>query len=130
MTSPLISRRSVLQSLACGFGSLALADMLHANNPLAARQPHHAPKAKRSIFIVLQGGPDLVDAVDDQRGLGGAAGPMMPFDDAHIFARERSVPKHGVMKYLWRLRQYGQSGKCVSVLLPHCAKRVYDICCL
>jgi hypothetical protein len=34
--NPTISRRAALQSLACGFGSLALADMLQApSNPPA-----------------------------------------------------------------------------------------------
>jgi hypothetical protein len=35
-----ISRRAALQSLACGFGSLALADMLQASsNPLGGSPP-------------------------------------------------------------------------------------------
>jgi hypothetical protein len=46
--------------MACGFGSLALADLLSAggNRPLTGLgSPHHAPKAKRVIFIFMQGGP-------------------------------------------------------------------------
>src|SRR5687768_13130189 len=110
--NPMISRRSALKSLACGFGSLALADMLSASdNPIAARQPHHAPKAKRVIFIFMQGGPSHVDTFDYKARLARDDGEMMRFDDARTFARERTITSHRVMKNLWPFRQHGQSGK-------------------
>ena len=80
----MISRRSALKSLACGFGYLALADMLHASgNPLAARQPHHAPKAKRVIFIFMQGGPSHVDTFDYKPRLARDDGQMMLFSSGN-----------------------------------------------
>jgi Protein of unknown function (DUF1501) len=126
-----ISRRSALKSLACGFGYLALADMLDASgNPLAARQPHHAPKAKRVIFIFMQGGPSHVDTFDYKPRLARDDGQMMRFDDARTFARDRSIVEHRVMKNLWPFRRHGQSGKWVSSLFPHIAEHVDDICFL
>jgi hypothetical protein len=129
--NPAISRRTALKSLACGFGYLALADMLHASsNPLAARQPHHAPKAKRVIFIFMQGGPSHVDTFDYKPRLARDDGQMMRFDDARTFARDRSIVEHRVMKNLWPFRRHGQSGKWVSSLFPHIAEHVDDICFL
>ncbi len=126
-----VSRRTVLKSLACGFGSLALADMLDAGgNPLAARRPHHPPRAKRVIFIFMQGGPSQVDTFDYKPRLSRDDGRMMSFQDARTFARDRTVVEHRVMKNLWRFRQYGQSGKLVSDLFPHLAQHVDDICFL
>ena len=86
----LINRRHALKSLACGFGYLALADLANAAaNPLAAREPHHAPKAKRVIFIFMQGGPSHVDTFDYKPRLERDDGKMMSFDDARTFARTR-----------------------------------------
>jgi len=128
---PVISRRRALKSLACGFGSVALADLVHAQaDPLAARVGHHAAKAKRVIFIFMQGGPSHVDAFDYKPRLARDDGRMMPFDDARTFARTRSVVEHRVMKNLWRFRQYGASGKWVSDLFPNIAQHVDDICFL
>ncbi len=56
------SRRAMLRAAGCGFGYLGLASLLAdaastADNPLAVRQPHFPPKAKRVIFLFMHGGP-------------------------------------------------------------------------
>src|ERR1019366_3801062 len=127
----IISRRTALQSLACGFGGLALADLLQAStNPLEARAGHHPAKVKRVIFIFMQGGPSHVDSFDYKPRLARNDGQMMPFDDARTFARDRTVVSHRVMKNLWPFRQHGQSGKWVSSLFPCIAEHVDDLCFL
>jgi hypothetical protein len=126
-----MSRRYALKSLACGFGYLALADMLHASsNPLTSRRPHHVAKAKRVIFIFMQGGPSHVDTFDYKPRLARDDGRMMRFDDARTFARDRTIVEHRIMKNLWPFRRHGQSGKWVSSLFPLIAKHVDDICFL
>ncbi|MGB7345418.1 MAG: DUF1501 domain-containing protein, partial [Pirellulaceae bacterium] len=60
------SRRDALKSAACGFGFLSAAAMAHheaagASNPLTPKLPHFSPRAKRVIFIFMQGGPSQVD---------------------------------------------------------------------
>ncbi|MFN9223444.1 MAG: DUF1501 domain-containing protein, partial [Planctomyces sp.] len=60
-----LTRRHCLQHAACGFGSLALADLLQAgtlSNSLP--QPHFSPRAKRVIFLFMQGGPSQMDLFD------------------------------------------------------------------
>src|SRR5579884_2482459 len=119
-----VSRRDVLKTLACGFGSLALADMLNAStsNPLAARQPHHPARAKRVIFLFMQGGPSHVDSFDYKPRLEKDDGKMREFDDARTLAKTRKVVAHRVMKPLWKFHQHGQSGRWVSELFPHIAQ--------
>ncbi len=52
------SRRRMLQNTACGFGGLALAELVHAAvDPEAIRLPGVIPKAKRVIFLFMAGGP-------------------------------------------------------------------------
>ena len=68
--SPLPTRRQALRDTACGFGYLALAGLSanHAaaapGNPLAVRPPHFAARAKRVIFLFMQGGVSQVDSFD------------------------------------------------------------------
>ena len=126
-----VSRRTALKSLACGFGYLAFADLANASaNPLAPRAGHHAARAKRVIFIFMQGGPSHVDSFDYKPRLARDDGRMMSFDDARTFARSRSVVEHRVMKNLWPFRRHGQSGKWVSSLFPYIAEHVDDLCFL
>src|SRR5215475_11747967 len=99
----LISRRQALKSAACGFGYLALAGLANtasAANPLAPKEPLFKPRAKRVIFLFMQGGPSHVDSFDYKPRLARDDGRMMPFDDARTFARTRSVVEHRVMKNL------------------------------
>ena len=64
---PNLSRRSWLKLGSCGFGSLAMAG-LSAGQSIAGRQspsgPHFAPKAKRIIFLFMNGGPSQHDMFD------------------------------------------------------------------
>ena len=39
------------------------------DNPLAPKQPHHAPKAKRVIYLFQAGGPAQVDLFDHKPAL-------------------------------------------------------------
>ena len=66
ISQPCCSRRHLLQSTACGFGALALAGLAHAasSDPLAPKPPHLPARAKRVIFLFMQGGPSHVDSFD------------------------------------------------------------------
>jgi hypothetical protein len=135
MSHPLlVTRRQALQSAACGFGSLALSGMLAqqagaATNPLLAKQPHFAPRAKRVIFIFMQGGPSHVDSFDYKPLLEQEDGKMMPFDDARVIANTgKRGSSQRVMKSLWKFHQYGQTGRWASDLFPETARHIDDLC--
>src|SRR5688572_27933435 len=104
----LLTRRDALKHTACGFGYLALAGLAHAANPLAPRQGHHPARAKRVIFIFMQGGPSHVDTFDYKPALERHDGQSMPFDDARTFARSRTVTSHRVFRNLWPFRRHGE----------------------
>jgi hypothetical protein len=129
-----ISRRQALKSVACGFGYLALADLASATSaaadPLAPRTPHHTAKAKRVIFIFMQGGPSHVDTFDRKPRLDREDGRLMSFDDARTLARTRDGGQHRVMRSPWRFTQHGQCGRWASTLFPHIASHADDLCFL
>src|SRR4051812_43381347 len=85
MTSTSLSRRQLLSSTGCGFGMLALAGLLRANepdraaNPYAVRAPHFPAKAKRVIFLYMPGGPSHVDLFDPKPRLATDNGKPLPF---------------------------------------------------
>ena len=125
----MISRRQALKRAACGFGYLALASLLGRSANAAPRLPHFRPRAKRVIFIFMQGGPSHVDTFDYKAALQAQDGKMVNFDDARTVAntRKRSTPQR-VMKSPWQFAQHGQCGHWVSELFPAMARHVDDLC--
>ena len=127
-----ISRRGALQQAACGFGSLALAglcaDSVRAANPLAAKAPHLRPKAKRIIFLFMQGGPSHVDTYDYKPALYKNDGKKMAFDDARTIAKTgKRGTSERVMKPRWKYKQYGDSGRQTSDLFRETARHSDDL---
>ena len=126
------SRRALLQRSAVGFGSLALASML-ANessiraadeNPLAARLPHFAARAKWIIFLFMVGGVSQVDTFDPKPLLIRDDGKPLPFAKPRVQFNATT----NLLKSPWQFRQYGESGLPVSELFPHVAQHVDDLC--
>jgi hypothetical protein len=132
----LLSRRFALKSMGCGFGYLAARCLAQAEanaaivNPLLPKEPHFAPRAKRVIFIFMQGGPSHVDTFDYKLRLAKDDGKLHEFDDARTLAKTRQVTSHRVFKSPWSFRPYGQCGQHVSELFPHIAEHVDDLCFL
>lgn len=131
LSQPKLSRRHLLKTTACGFGSLALAGLCAQEqaeaartNPLAPKATHHPPRAKRVIFIFMQGGPSHVDTFDPKPQLDRDDGKKIPFHNA----RAMKVKPERVMKALWKFKQYGECGQPVSELFPHMARHVDKFC--
>ena len=64
-----MTRREMLATFGCGFGSLAVR---------AGTGPHFAPKAKRVVFLFLNGGPSQVDTFDPKPMLSKYNGKALP----------------------------------------------------
>jgi hypothetical protein len=126
MLSP--SRRQFLQTTACGFGSLALSAM--ANNPLAGKKPHHQPRAKRVIFLFMQGGVSHVDSYDYKPRLFKEDGKVIDVQDARAIAKTGKGAPQRVMKPLWDFAQHGESGHWGSNLFPNINRHIDDLCFL
>ncbi len=110
---------------------MALADMLggeaaraqsSATNPLAAKQPHFAPKAQRVIHLFMNGGPSHVDTFDPKPILDKYHGQPLP-------TSLRTERKTGAaFRSPFKFTRHGQSGIEVSELFPEVARSVDDLC--
>jgi len=130
-----VSRRALLRQSACGFGLLGLTALLaeessvyaepKSTDPLSPKSPHFAPKAKRAIFLFMQGGPSSIDTFDPKPRLTRDDGKPLPFKRPLTFA-EGDVGN--LMKSPWAFKHYGQSGIEVSDLFPEVGSCIDDIC--
>ena len=128
-----LSRRTLLQRSAAGFGHLALLDLLARQSPAAPPNPqspirnpqsHFPPRAKRVIFLFMKGGPSHVDTFDPKPLLTRDDGGKYPFEEPRIKFAETGK----LLKSPWQFRQYGQSGLPVSDLFPHVAQCADELC--
>ena len=128
------NRRAFLQTAGCGFGWLAWSAMAAeqaAAAPLMQPLPQVAPRAKRMIFLFMQGGPSQVDTFDYKPRLVEEDGKQISFDDARVIANSgKRGSQQRVMKSPWKFAQHGQCGRWVSELFPHQTTRVDDLCFL
>jgi hypothetical protein len=134
--SALPSRRRFLQQAGLGFGSLALAELLHRDtqaapatvtDPLAERPAHFPPKVKSIIWLFMTGAPSQVDTWDYK--------PELQKRDGQTLAG--ADPKTGFfttsgkcLKSPFEWKQHGQSGTWVSDIFPHLSRHVDKMCFL
>lgn len=132
-----IQRRRWLQQSACGFGALAATALLDRTSGSALANPsaekfsgqnlHHAPKAKRVIFLFMQGGVSQVDSFDYKPLLAKQDGTTFTFNDSRQLAKTGQATPQRVMRSPWKFRQYGESGRMASELFPHMAGHIDDL---
>src|SRR3954454_14083447 len=130
------TRREFLAHAGNGFGLVALADLLagqsaseaavpdRAVDPYAVRTPHHAPTAKRCIFLYMPGGPSHVDLYHPKPKLAGMNGQPLPFEKPKL---ERTRTGN-LLASPWKFSRHGKSGIEVSELFPRVASRIDDLC--
>lgn len=116
-----MDRRFFLQQTACGFGWLAFS-ALHARaeapgyqSPLAPKPPHFEPRAKRVIFLFMNGGPSHLET----------------FDHKPELVRLGETGNRG--RYLppaFDFEPSGKSGLMISMAFPHLAKQADELCLL
>jgi hypothetical protein len=125
----------MLSTVANGFGLLGLAELLAESRGDEAggrippkfpgdRPPHHPARARRVIFIFLNGGPSHVDLLDPKPRLAADHGKPLPFEKPKL-ARTTT---ENLMASPYRFSRHGESGIEVSELLPELAHRVDDLC--
>jgi hypothetical protein len=135
------SRRQLLKTTACGFGSIALSGLLGksvhakalpmpmamASDPLAPKLPMFPARAKRVIFLFMAGGPSHVDSFDYKPELIARDGQSIDFTGVRFDTFGKKSQRQ-LMKPLWDFAQRGQSGRWVSDLFPHIGRHVDDLC--
>lgn len=122
------SRRRLLFNSYLGLGGLALSDLLAADQPLAPRKAHREAKAKSCIFLFMEGGVSQMDTFDYKPALIQHAGKQMPKAGNTVgeIATFSAAPNR-VIPPVASFKQYGQSGRWVSDLLPHLASTIDDV---
>jgi uncharacterized protein (DUF1501 family) len=130
------NRRDFLCRLGGGFASLALLDLLSRDgyfageapgSPLAAKAPHFEAKAKRAVFLFMNGGPSHVDTFDPKPALTKFNGT--PYQgDTPVGSNNRPVGH--LMQSPFAFAQHGKSGLEISSLFPHTSKFADDLCVL
>lgn len=124
-----ISRRRLLQTMGGGLGSLALADLLHAERaqrPL----PHHRPRAKRVLLLFMSAGVSQVDTFDHKPALSRHAGQTISEatgTDSGAVSDALFRKPGEIMPSPFRFTRYGEAGKLVSELFPHQGRHVDNL---
>lgn len=135
-----LTRREMLFRCASGFGGLALTTLMAdralgaltsteskpagATNPLTARPPHFAAKARNVIFLYMDGGPSQIDTFDPKPRLAREHG--QPFK---MKIEPTQFNNNGnTLKSPWNFRPCGQSGIPVSDLFPRVGQCADDLC--
>jgi hypothetical protein len=128
------SRRQMLESASAGFGMLGLASALQtagASNLLGATAASTriegitngiAPKAKRVIFLFMNGGPSHVDTFDNKPALIKHNGEKPEKTHLNRGGNWMGSP--------FKFSKHGESGVEMSELLPNLAKCADDMCVL
>ncbi len=130
------TRRHFFGRTAAGIGGMALASLLNdrllANDaslhPLAPKQPHFRPRAKRVIYLHMAGSPSQLDLFDNKPKLKELNGQPCPDS---LFKKERFAFIKGVPKMLGSPHSFaknGSSGMELSTLLPHLSSCADDLC--
>jgi Protein of unknown function (DUF1501) len=141
-----LTRRALFSRIGGGFGALGLASVLAdagvlmrdgaaraatsgdtegavLTQPLALKPSHFPARAKRVIFLFMNGGPSHVDTFDPKPALQRYAGQSPP---AKVLTGRSKTGK--VMPSPFSARPHGQSGIEVTELFPHVAACIDEIC--
>ena len=129
-----LTRRTLFGRSALGVGGLALGSMLEREGlaiqkPAIGGLPHFAPKAKRVIYLLMNGGPPHLDMFDYKPQMEKWRGKEIP-ESVHGNKRTSSMTTKQIKATLpafTGFKQYGQCGAWVCDFLPRMAEIVDDI---
>lgn len=133
------TRRHLLRTAGLGIGSMAMQALLlkdavaapanETGNPLSARPPMSAGRAKRVIYLHMAGSPSQLELFEHKPALQKLHLQDCPasFLEGKRFAFIRGVPK--ILAGQFAFQQHGESGQWISELLPHFAS-VADRACV
>ncbi len=131
---PPLTRRDALCRIGNGFGMLAFAGLVgeslvragalpQQEGGLEVRTLDHPARAKRVIFLFMNGGLSQVDSFDPKPMLEKYHGQPLP---GGTIATERKTG--ALMRSPFQFKKYGQCGMDVSELFPHVGEMADDIC--
>src|SRR6476620_6147705 len=131
-----ITRRWFFQQCGVGLGAIALGSLFRESgwasplalaNPLAPKQPHFKPKAKRVIYLFMAGAPSHLELFDYKPELAKFDGKLPPAELLKGYRAAFINPNSTLLGPKFKFAKHGQSGIELSELLPHLAEVVDDI---
>ncbi len=127
-----LTRRELFRRGALGLGGAALGTLLARDAEAATPGvPHFAPRAKRVIYLFMNGAPTHVDLFDWKPKLRELHGKPVPQEylGTKRFSTMTGDPKGKLLlEPVEPFMKHGRSGATVSALMPHTAKVVDDLC--
>jgi len=138
----ILARRQFFGRTALGLGAAALSELLGGSAcaadaappatgvPGLLKVPHVKPRAKRVIYLFMQGGPSQLDLFDPKPSLAKRHGEELPESIrmgqriTGMTSKQSTLP---VAPSPFRFKQHGKSGAWVSELLPELATVVDDL---
>lgn len=134
---PMLDRRHLLRGVAGGLGGAALASLL-AGEASAGRDPegalrllHHAPRARRVIYLLMSGAPSQIDLWDPKPRMLELFDVELPASvrmGQRITTMTSGQERFPVAPSIYGFAPRGQSGIEVSELLPHTGSIVDKLC--
>ncbi|MFM8709602.1 MAG: DUF1501 domain-containing protein, partial [Planctomycetia bacterium] len=97
-------------------------------SPLAVKQPHYAPKAKRVVYMFQAGAPSHLELFDPKPELAKHDGKLPPADLLKGYRAAFINPNSALLGPKYKFQPYGKSGIEMSELLPHLGAVADDIC--
>lgn len=116
------TRRETLFGIGAGLGSIALASMVRGEGQM----PHHAPKAKRCIFLMMEGGPSHIDTFDPKPEL--TKQHLKAFTRSGEMESAMSSGKRYFVKSPFDFVKAGSCGADISTPWVHLQEMVDEIC--
>ncbi|TWT54869.1 hypothetical protein Pla22_25230 [Rubripirellula amarantea] len=122
------TRREALFGLGAGLGSVAFSSLLQSadSQRASASKLHHPAKAKRCIFLMMEGGPSHIDTFDPK--------PELTKQHLRVFTRNgdresaMSSGKRYFVKSPFDFIKAGESGADLCTQWSHLKSHVDDIC--
>jgi hypothetical protein len=135
----LLTRRTFLGHSGRGLGALALASLLNPGLSSTARAEeqwrglpgalHHAPKARRVIWLTMAGGPSHLETFDHKPVLAKQHGQPMP--ESLTKGQQLAQLQGAQLKCYgpqWGFKTFGQCGAEMCELFPHLGSVADDLC--
>ncbi len=128
------NRRKFLASLGSGFGMVALQHLLSQDgygaiaNPMAPKAPQFPGKAKRVIFLFMEGAPSQMDLFDPKPALQQWHGKSLPPSLTKDLKLAFIKPTATILGSPRTFQKYGPQGMDIADLLPHTASIAGDLC--
>ncbi len=136
------TRRAFFRSGGLAAGKIALGSLLFPNlfanrsmaapgaHPSLPGLPHFAPKARRLIYLFMNGAPSQIDLWDYKPQLGNLFDTDLP--DSIRQGQRLTTMTSGQKRFpiapsIYKFSRHGQCGTLVSELLPHTAQVVDDL---